>query len=154
HVRDVVARTKIQNGVPWNGVPGRGWSEPDGTDSQNTCSRAARLSAGPQPLSLTTRLLGMNEEEHGTSAVDAEPSERGAMSEGDEQSKQHAPTLGERYSEGVVDLLGVLAYGELSAFDRLAEDARQAPTLNGHAALARMAAAEIGHYRMLDDHLA
>ncbi|MEU3628628.1 ferritin-like fold-containing protein, partial [Amycolatopsis coloradensis] len=25
-------------------------------------------------------------------------------------------------SEGVVDLLGVLAYGELSAFDRMAED--------------------------------
>jgi hypothetical protein len=30
-----------------------------------------------------------------------------------------------------VDLLGVLAYGELSAFDRLAEDARAAPTLPG-----------------------
>ena len=34
-----------------------------------------------------------------------------------------------------VDLLGVLAYGELSAFDRLAEDARTAPTLAGRAAL-------------------
>ena len=32
-----------------------------------------------------------------------------------------------------VDLLGVLAYGELSAFDRLAEDARLAPTLGGRA---------------------
>ena len=45
----------------------------------------------------------------------------------------------------VVDLLGALAYAELTAFDRLAEDARLAPTLDGHAALARMAAAEIGH---------
>ena len=44
----------------------------------------------------------------------------------------------------VVDLLGVLAYAELTAFDRLAEDARLAPTLGGRAALARMAAAEIG----------
>ena len=52
-----------------------------------------------------------------------------------------------------VDLLGVLAYGELSAFDRLAEDARQAPTLGGRAALSAMAAAEIGHFRLLDDHL-
>jgi len=52
-----------------------------------------------------------------------------------------------------VDLLGVLAYGELSAFDRLAEDARRAPTLAGRAALASMAAAEIGHYRLLEDHL-
>lgn len=55
--------------------------------------------------------------------------------------------------EGVIDLLGVLAYGELSAFDRLAEDARHAPTLSGRAALASMAAAEIGHYHLLEQHL-
>ena len=53
-----------------------------------------------------------------------------------------------------VDLLGVLAYGELSAFDRLAEDARAAPTLSGRAALSSMAAAEIGHYRLIEEHLA
>jgi hypothetical protein len=49
----------------------------------------------------------------------------------------------------VVDLLGVLAYAELTAFDRLAEDARLAPTLGGRAALAKMAAAEIGHHARL-----
>jgi tRNA-(MS[2]IO[6]A)-hydroxylase (MiaE)-like len=49
----------------------------------------------------------------------------------------------------VVDLLGGLAYAELTAFDRLAQDARLAPTLSGRAALARMAAAEIGHYGRL-----
>jgi hypothetical protein len=53
----------------------------------------------------------------------------------------------------IVDLLGVLAYAELTAFDRLAEDARLAPTLTGHAALARMAAAEIGHHNRLTDRL-
>jgi hypothetical protein len=53
-----------------------------------------------------------------------------------------------------VDLLGMLAYGELSAFDRLAEDARRAPTLTGRAALSVMAAAEIGHFRLLEQHLA
>ncbi|HET6663913.1 MAG TPA: ferritin-like fold-containing protein [Acidimicrobiales bacterium] len=58
-----------------------------------------------------------------------------------------------RPDRATVDLLGVLAYGELSAFDRLAEDARQAPTLAGRAALSAMAAAEIGHFRLLDDHL-
>jgi len=56
-------------------------------------------------------------------------------------------------SQAIVDLLGVLAYGELSAFDRLAEDARRAPTLSGRAALSSMAAAEIGHFRMLEEHL-
>ncbi|SDF41593.1 tRNA-(MS[2]IO[6]A)-hydroxylase (MiaE)-like [Blastococcus aurantiacus] len=53
----------------------------------------------------------------------------------------------------VVDLLGVLAYAELTAFDRLAEDARLAPTLTGRAALARMAAAEIAHHVRLTERL-
>lgn len=56
--------------------------------------------------------------------------------------------------EAVVDLLGVLGYGELTAFDRLAVDARLAPTLAGRAALAGMAAAEIGHFRRLHQRLA
>ncbi|WP_209307637.1 ferritin-like fold-containing protein [Geodermatophilus sp. DF01_2] len=51
--------------------------------------------------------------------------------------------------QAVVDLLGVLAYAELTAFDRLAEDARLAPTLAGRAALAQMAAAEIDHHARL-----
>jgi 1,2-phenylacetyl-CoA epoxidase catalytic subunit len=55
--------------------------------------------------------------------------------------------------EGIIDLLGVLAYGELSAFERLAEDARGAPTLASRAAMASMAAAEIGHFRLLESHL-
>ena len=53
----------------------------------------------------------------------------------------------------MVDLLGVLAYGELTAFDRLADDARLAPTLAGRAALSCMAAAEIGHFQRLRDRL-
>jgi hypothetical protein len=52
-------------------------------------------------------------------------------------------------SRAVVDLLGVLAYAELTAFDRLAEDARLAPTLTGRAALAKKAAAEIAHHGRL-----
>jgi tRNA-(MS[2]IO[6]A)-hydroxylase (MiaE)-like len=55
---------------------------------------------------------------------------------------------------GVVDLLGVLAYGELSAFDRLAEDARTAPSIDGRAALSAMAAAEMGHYGHIERYLA
>src|SRR5947208_13186055 len=56
-------------------------------------------------------------------------------------------------SRAVVDLLGVLAYAELTAFDRLAEDARLAPHLAGHAALARMAGAEIGHHIRLTERI-
>ena len=35
------------------------------------------------------------------------------------------------YREAVVDLLGVIAYGEISAFERLAEDAKLAPDAGG-----------------------
>src|SRR4028119_866237 len=47
--------------------------------------------------------------------------------------------------QAVIDLLGVLAYAELTAFDRLAEDARLAPGLTGRAAPGRLAGAESGH---------
>lgn len=56
-------------------------------------------------------------------------------------------------TSAVVDLLGVLAYAELTAFDRLAEDARLAPSLAGRAALARMAGAEISHHVCLVERL-
>ena len=52
-----------------------------------------------------------------------------------------------------MDLLGVLAYGELTAFERLASDARLAPTIADKAALATMAAAEFAHFTQLRDHL-
>src|SRR5947199_9975605 len=51
------------------------------------------------------------------------------------------------------DLLGVLADGELSAFDRLSEDARIAPTLGGRVALSEMAAAEMGHFALIKSNL-
>lgn len=78
------------------------------------------------------------------------------MTEGNHRPEADSEGVGGgvRADEGVIDLLGVLAYGELSAFDRLAEDARTAPTLAGRAALASMAAAEIGHYRLLERYLA
>lgn len=55
---------------------------------------------------------------------------------------------------GVSELFAVLAYGEISAFYRLAEDARMAPTLAGRVALARMAGAEMRHFETLESALA
>jgi hypothetical protein len=68
-----------------------------------------------------------------------------------ERAERPAPPAPD--SEAVVDLLGVLAYGELSAFDRMAADARYAPTLSGRIQLSEMAAAELGHFRRLAAHL-
>lgn len=53
----------------------------------------------------------------------------------------------------MVDLLAVLAYGELSAFERLCDDAALAPTLSDKAEIAEMAIAEFGHFRLLRQRL-
>jgi hypothetical protein len=66
----------------------------------------------------------------------------------------HPPLLDDpTYVAAVTDLLGVLAYAELVAFERLAYDARMAPTLEDKAALARLATTEFGHYQVLERHL-
>jgi hypothetical protein len=55
--------------------------------------------------------------------------------------------------QAVVDLLGLLAYTELTAFERLAEDARLAPSVRDKVALGEMAAAEFAHFRTLRERL-
>ena len=49
----------------------------------------------------------------------------------------------------MVELLGVLAYGHLVAFDTMAQDARLAPDLQRRAILCEMAAGEIANYKRL-----
>jgi hypothetical protein len=51
--------------------------------------------------------------------------------------------------QGVLDLLGLIAYAQLVAFFRLSDDAALAPTLADKAALAEMAVAEFGHFQLL-----
>ena len=57
------------------------------------------------------------------------------------------------YREAVVDLLGAISYGEISAFERLAEDSKMAPAIRDKMALATMAAAELGHVARLHERL-
>jgi hypothetical protein len=57
------------------------------------------------------------------------------------------------YRAAIVDLLGVIAYGEMSAFERLADDAKMAPTLADRADVARMASTEFGHFERLRERL-
>ena len=58
------------------------------------------------------------------------------------------------YREGAVDLLGILAYGALAAFERLAEDAGRAPTLADKVHGAEMAAEQVAHFDRVRDRLA
>lgn len=71
-----------------------------------------------------------------------------------------SPTEGEgvafadpSYRAAVVDLLAVIAYGEISAFERLAEDAKLAPSLEDKVALATMAAAELDNVNRFRERL-
>ncbi|MCX6500251.1 MAG: ferritin-like fold-containing protein [Arthrobacter sp.] len=47
------------------------------------------------------------------------------------------------------DFLGVLAYVELSAFERLSSDARYSPTLHDRAVLGRLAVIEFQHFELV-----
>jgi hypothetical protein len=59
----------------------------------------------------------------------------------------------ETYRAGVVELLGALAYGEISACERIVGDARMAPDLATRVEIAMMAAAEFDHFIGLRDRL-
>lgn len=61
--------------------------------------------------------------------------------------------IDDEYRAAVIDLLGVLAYGALTAFERTAADASLAPTIADKEALAHMATAEYRHYLMLRDRI-
>ena len=71
------------------------------------------------------------------------------MSDAQDKPFDHDP----EYRSGVIDLLGVLGLGELTAFERLAADAELAPTLTDKAALAAMAVAEFRHFELVRDRL-
>jgi len=59
----------------------------------------------------------------------------------------------ENPDSAVTELLGLLAYAELLAFDRMAADARLAPDLHRRAVLSEMASVEIQNYGRLADRL-
>jgi tRNA-(MS[2]IO[6]A)-hydroxylase (MiaE)-like len=57
------------------------------------------------------------------------------------------------YRQGAVDLLGVIGYGALTAFERLAEDGRMALELPDKVHLATMAAQQVAHFDRVREHL-
>jgi hypothetical protein len=66
-----------------------------------------------------------------------------------EPSPELTDTADPLRAAALIDLLALLAYGELRAFDQMAADARLAPDLRRRAVLSEMAAAEIGNFRRL-----
>lgn len=89
-----------------------------------------------------------SQDEHGEKAQATTPEQA------DRSAPEDGPQLADPdYRAAVVDLLAVLAYGELTAFERLADDAKLAPSLADKAELAAMASAEYGHFALLRDRL-
>jgi hypothetical protein len=95
--------------------------------------------------------------ERSEQSQDSEPGEQNQDREQSEQSEQSQDSEpghpGRIQHDGTVDLLGMLAYAELDAYFRLTEDAALAPSLADRAALAGMAVAEFGHFRLLGERL-
>ncbi len=57
------------------------------------------------------------------------------------------------YRAAALDLLGLLAYGELTSFARLADDAAHAPDLPSRVTLSRMAAGELSHLDVIEQYV-
>ncbi|MDQ6752790.1 MAG: ferritin-like domain-containing protein [Actinomycetota bacterium] len=73
---------------------------------------------------------------------------------GESAARVSTGELNARYDKFVVDLFGVMAYGELSAFERLSSDARYSPTMHDRAVLGRMAVNEFEHFDVVRARLA
>ncbi|MGX9900340.1 ferritin-like fold-containing protein [Arthrobacter sp. SA17] len=65
-----------------------------------------------------------------------------------------SPIDNARRDRFLTDLLGVMAYGELSAFERYSADARYSPTLHDRAVMGRIAVLEFQHYELVSARLA
>jgi hypothetical protein len=70
-----------------------------------------------------------------------------------EKGQEESRVAEGEYRNGAIDLLGILAYGALAAFERLAEDSRRAPTLADKVRVASMAATQVMHFERVRDRL-
>lgn len=80
----------------------------------------------------------------------------GSVAPGASERKPAAGEVAEHEpaTEGVIELLGLLAYASLVAFFRLADDASLAASLPDKADLAGMAVAQFGHFELLRERIA
>ena len=64
-----------------------------------------------------------------------------------------AAQASDHQAEGVLDLLGLLAYASLTAFFRVSDDAALAISLRDKIALAELAVAQFGHFQLLSSRI-
>jgi tRNA isopentenyl-2-thiomethyl-A-37 hydroxylase MiaE len=76
-----------------------------------------------------------------------------AGDEAEVEAADHAPGTDSDYRAGAIDLLGILAYGALTAFERLAEDAGGAPSLADRVQMSTLAARQMDHFERVREFL-
>ncbi len=117
----------------------------DGPRRSATVRGAARPVAAPPGVRTLSR---MNNGSSDTTALSATARDR-SVPEAPED-----PLANPLYARFVTDLLGIVAYGELSGFERLSSDARFSPTLTDRAGLGRLAVQEFEHFELVAAFLA
>ncbi len=101
------------------------------------------------PMPASRRRHCQSEEEITLSGSGTHDKSTDAQVSGDVGGEKMAESTLNPRRDSLVDLLGVLGYGQLVAFDRLAFDARLAPDLRRRALMSQMAAAELNSYHRL-----
>jgi len=84
---------------------------------------------------------------------DSQPDQRADEPPADRASGTGVVFEDAEYRLAVVDLLGAVAYGELSAFERLVDDAKLAPTVRDKVEMGAMASLEFGHVARLHERI-
>jgi hypothetical protein len=84
---------------------------------------------------------------------DSQPDQRADKPPADRASGTGVVFEDAEYRLAVVDLLGAVAYGELSAFERLVDDAKLAPTVRDKVEMGAMASLEFGHVARLHERI-
>ena len=87
--------------------------------------------------------------------TETSPADPPATPPGHQDSEQDSVAFQDpAYRAAAVDLLGAITYGEISAFERLAEDAKLAEALTDKLALGKMATIQFGHVEPLLERIA
>jgi tRNA-(MS[2]IO[6]A)-hydroxylase (MiaE)-like len=121
---------------------GPGPGAPTAGGSQAGASRPDKSSAGGPGPDGSAAAAPARVVANGAAAATDSAADPGAAEAGDRAGDGPDP-------DGVIDLLGVLAYASLVAFFRLSDDAAVAVSLADKESMAGMAVAQFGHFKLL-----
>ncbi len=131
-------------------MPAQGWHGPIGglREAANEAEEAAAKGFGPTGHRVRSHTVGAVYERECTRLTCAVMEQTPQA-----ESERPDPFDDPHYRTAVVDILGALAYAELSAFFQMADDGHMAPTHGLKADVAAFAASEFAKYQALEQRL-